>query len=64
MTAVAEAKESLSLDVNSPFDGSLIETIQMQMANDAQAMLNSIIDEKMANRKSRTWLLPCQQHGR
>jgi acyl-CoA reductase-like NAD-dependent aldehyde dehydrogenase len=39
MTKPAETKEAPSLDVNSPFDGSLIKTIQMQTAVDVRIML-------------------------
>lgn len=39
MTEIAETKEVLSLNVNSPFDGSLIETIQMQTATNVGTML-------------------------
>ena len=39
MTEIAETKKAQSLNVNSPFDGSLIETIQMQTDADAGTML-------------------------
>ena len=39
MTEIAETKKAQLLNVNSPFDGSLIETIQMQTVADARTML-------------------------
>jgi acyl-CoA reductase-like NAD-dependent aldehyde dehydrogenase len=39
MKKMIEKKSTLSLSVNSPFDGSLIKTIQMQSAENARIML-------------------------
>ena len=43
MTAQAQKKTVLTLDVSSPFDGSLIRTIPMQGADDAEAMLEKAV---------------------
>ena len=39
MKKIIEKKGTLSLNVNSPFDGSLIKTVQMQTAENAEIML-------------------------
>ena len=39
----AQKKEVLTLDVSSPFDRSLIRTIPMQSADDAEAMLEKAL---------------------
>ncbi len=43
MTAQARKKEVRTLDVSSPFDGSLIRTIPMHSADDAEAMLEKAL---------------------
>lgn len=40
MTAIAKVKEALTLEVTSPFDGSVIETLHMSDAQEAHAMLD------------------------
>ncbi|MFB3141169.1 MAG: aldehyde dehydrogenase family protein, partial [Acidobacteriota bacterium] len=43
MKAHTQKKTVLTLDVSSPFDGSLIRTIPMQGADDAEAMLEKAV---------------------